>query len=136
MKYLLDTDVMSDVIHDPFGSVGQRISRAGVDNVVTSIVTAAELRFGAIKRQAPGLASRVSLALESIRIVPFESPADVHYARIRSQLERAGEPIGANDLFVAAQAIALDLILVTGNLREFNRIKGLACQNWMAPRRA
>jgi tRNA(fMet)-specific endonuclease VapC len=63
--------------------------------------------------------------------LPFDSPADEYYGSIRARLETAGTPIGGNDLLIAAQALALDLTLVTGNDKEFSRIEGLRVENWL-----
>jgi len=64
--------------------------------------------------------------------MPFEEPADLIYADIRATLEKSGTPIGANDLFIAAHALALNATLVTGNEREFRRVPGLEVENWLA----
>jgi tRNA(fMet)-specific endonuclease VapC len=64
-------------------------------------------------------------------VVLFEAPADAAYGLIRARLEKAGRPIGGNDLLIAAQAIALGYVLVTGNQKEFVRIEDLTCENWL-----
>jgi tRNA(fMet)-specific endonuclease VapC len=68
-----------------------------------------------------------------LEILPFEAPADAVYGRLRASLERVGRPIGGNDLLIAAQATALGYTIVTDNEREFSRIEGLACENWLRP---
>jgi tRNA(fMet)-specific endonuclease VapC len=65
-------------------------------------------------------------------VIPLEPPADVRYGEVRAALEAAGTPIGGNDLLIAAQALALDLVLVTNNEREFARVGGLKLENWLA----
>ncbi len=132
MRYLLDTNIISDFIHDPKGRVAKRIRQVGKQAVFTSVIVAAELRFGVSKRQSLLLERRVEEALQTLEVVPFESPADATYAAIRASLEKNGSKIGGNDLFIAAHALTLGAILVTANEREFARIDGLPCENWLA----
>ncbi len=133
--YLLDTNIISDLIHRPQGIAASAIARAGEANISTSIVVACELRYGAAKRGSRALIERVALVLSLIKIRPLEAPADEVYGQIRSRLELAGRLIGPNDLLIAAQALALDATLVTDNEREFSRVKGLRVANWLRPRR-
>jgi tRNA(fMet)-specific endonuclease VapC len=130
-RYLLDTNIVSDLIRNPTGVVHDRIARVGEKTVSVSIVVAAELRFGARKRDSAKLTERVEAILDSIAVLPFEAPADFHYADIRSFLEVAGDPIGPNDLLIAAHARALDLTLVTANFTQFCRVPGLRVENWL-----
>jgi tRNA(fMet)-specific endonuclease VapC len=129
--YLLDTDIVSDVIRYPQGRVAERIRELGEAQLFTSIIVAAELRYGAIKRNSPRLTARIEAVLRVLKVLSFEAPADVAYASIRSQLEKAGRPIGANDLLIAAQAVALSYVLVSANEAEFSRIAGLRHENWL-----
>ncbi len=69
--------------------------------------------------------------LRAHEILPFAAPADVVYGRLRTSLEKRGLPIGAHDLLIAAQAVALGLTMVTDNEREFKRIDELRCENWL-----
>jgi tRNA(fMet)-specific endonuclease VapC len=131
MRYLLDTNVVSDLIRDPRGRVSQHIRRVGEAQVCTSIIVAAELRYGAAKKDSPRLATQLEAVLGALDILPFEAPADVAYGLIRTRLERAGTPIGGNDLLIAAQTIALGGTIVSDNEREFARIGGLPCENWL-----
>lgn len=131
--YLLDTNVLSDLIKHPDGPVLRRIAIVGEDIVCTSIVVASELRFGAEKKGSPALAAKVEQILANIEVVPLDIDADRHYASIRNDLERRGQSIGANDMLIAAHARSLSLILVTDNLREFERVQDLATENWLAP---
>lgn len=130
-RYLLDTNILSDLIRHPQGLVANRITTVGEDTVCTSIVVAAELRYGAEKSSSPRLADRVDLLLSALDILPLEPPADRHYGEIRQQLTRQGIAIGPNDLLIAAQALALDLTVVTANVREFSRVPGLRVENWL-----
>jgi tRNA(fMet)-specific endonuclease VapC len=130
-RYLLDTNTISDFIRHPRGPVADRIRKLGAAAVCTSIIVAAELRFGVEKRGSRKLAIRVAEALDNMEVLPFEPPADDAYAVIRSSLEKAGRPFGANDLLIAAHAVSLGCTLVTDNERDFARISGLAAENWL-----
>ena len=110
--------------------IAQRIAAVGEDTVCTSVVVAAELRYGAHKSGSVRLAERVDLILSTLEILPLEVPADRHYGDIRQRLARLGTPIGPNDLLIAAQARSLDLTVVTANEREFARVPGLRIENW------
>jgi tRNA(fMet)-specific endonuclease VapC len=131
MRYLLDTNIVSDLIRAPDGRAANRIKVVGEALVRTSIIVAAELRFGALRRGSARLMERLEAVLGVLEIVPFEAPADAVYGRIRTELELAGTPIGGNDLLIAAQAIALGDTMVTANEREFGRVQGLAVENWL-----
>lgn len=131
MAYLLDTNTVSDLIRVPQGRVAAKIRAVGEEQVRTSIIVAAELRFGARKRGSVRLAERLEAVLGLLEIVPFSAPAVDVYAVIRTELERAGTPIGGNDLLIAAQALALGDTVVTGNEREFGRVRGLRVENWL-----
>ncbi|HJP33903.1 MAG TPA: type II toxin-antitoxin system VapC family toxin [Candidatus Latescibacteria bacterium] len=131
MAYLLDTNILSDLVRNPQGRAARRIQEIGETQVSTSIIVAAELRFGAAKRESPRLTAQLEAVLGAIEILPFEEPADVVYGQLRSRLEHAGQPIGGNDLLIASQAIALGHTLVTGNEREFGRIEDLPQENWL-----
>ncbi|MBK8764391.1 MAG: type II toxin-antitoxin system VapC family toxin [Burkholderiaceae bacterium] len=130
LRYLLDTNVLSALIRDPQGPIAQRIAAAGEETVCTSVLVAAELRYGAHKSGSVRLAERVDLILSTLEILPLEVPADRHYGDIRQRLARLGTPIGPNVLLIAAQARSLDLTVVTANEREFARVPGLRIENW------
>jgi len=131
MRYLLDTNIVSDLVRDPRGAVVDHIRRVGEARVATSIIVAAELRYGAAKKASVRLTTQLEAVLRAIEILPFEAPADVVYGRLRARLEQGGRPIGGNDLLIAAQAVALGRTLVTDNLREFGRIAELRCESWL-----
>jgi tRNA(fMet)-specific endonuclease VapC len=131
MRYLLDTNVVSDLIRNPQGRVSEHIRRVGEAQVCTSIIVAAELRYGATKKGSPRLTNQLEAVLGALDVLPFEAPADAAYGLIRTRLERAGRPIGGNDLLIAAQAIALGYTVVSDNEREFARIDGLPRENWL-----
>src|ERR1700735_4870974 len=121
MRYLLDTNIVSNLVRNPHGRVADRIKTVGESNICTSIIVAAELRYGATKRASPRLTAQVEAVLGAIETLAVDSPADEIYGAIRTQLELAGTPIAGNDLIIAAQAVALDLTLVTDNDKEFSR---------------
>lgn len=130
-RYLLDTNILSDMIRHPIGPIAERIAKMGQQDICTSIIVAAELRYGAVKRGSPRLTSRVADLLGTLEVLAVEPPADAVYAELRARLERTGTPIGPNDLLIAAQALALGLILVTDNAREFSRVGNLPIENWL-----
>ncbi|MFT5351861.1 MAG: tRNA(fMet)-specific endonuclease VapC [Gammaproteobacteria bacterium] len=130
-RYLLDTNTLSDLIRQPQGSVAKRISAVGEETICTSIIVAAELRFGADKSDSKKLANRVDLILSAIEILPVESPTDLEYAKLRHYLTIKGTPIGPNDMLIAAHALATGLNMVTANTSEFSRVPGLSIENWL-----
>ncbi len=132
-SYLLDTNILSDLIKHPTGIVARRIATGSEDAVCTSIVVACELRYGAAKKGAPVLSERIGQLLTTIDVLPLEEDADQKYGEIRAALEKAGTPIGANDNMIAAHALSQGLTLVTDNMGEFSRIPGLKLENWLEP---
>ena len=131
LAYLLDTNILSDLVRNPQGMAAAQITRAGEDTVCTSIIAAAELRYGAIKSNSAKLAERVDIILSALEILPLEPPADHQYASLRHRLTREGTPIGPNDLLIAAHALANDLTVITANVGEFSRVPGLKVENWL-----
>ena len=131
MRYLLDTNIVSDLVRNPDGRITQFIRKIGEPQICTSVIVAAELRYGAAKKRSPRLGAQLEAVLGAMDVLPFEVPADIAYGRLRVGLEETGRPIGGNDLLIAAQVIALDHILVTDNEREFRRIENLRCENWV-----
>jgi tRNA(fMet)-specific endonuclease VapC len=129
--YLLDTNIVSAPIHEPRGRLAQRVARAGEANVFTSVIVAAQLRYGALKKASARLVAAVDELLSELEVKPMEPPADKHYGRLRASLEAAGAPIGANDMLLAAHALALEATLVTDNEGEFARVDGLMVENWL-----
>ena len=131
-SYLLDTNILSHLVRQPQGPVTARIADVGEDNVLTSIIVACELRYGAAKRGSRKLTRQVEAVLSAITILPWEAGADRHYAAIRTALEKKGTPIGANDMLIAAQARAIEAVCVTDNVAEFKRVPALKVENWLA----
>ena len=131
MRYLLDTNIISDLVYNPQGRVAENIRRVGEAQVCTSIIVAAELRFGAAKKGSRQLTTLIAGVLDALEILPFETPADAAYGELRAGVEKTGRTIGGNDLLIAAQAITHGLTIVSDNMREFARIDGLTCENWL-----
>ncbi|CCD30052.1 PilT domain-containing protein [Candidatus Glomeribacter gigasporarum BEG34] len=129
--YLLDTNILSDVIKNPKGRAASQLVQEEPQQLCTSIIVAAEMRYGVEKKNMPELTRRVNRILSAIHVLPLDQNADRHYGQIRAQLEKEGMIIGANDLFIAAHARARDAILVTDNLKEFSHVQGLKLENWL-----
>jgi tRNA(fMet)-specific endonuclease VapC len=131
-RYLLDATIVSDIVRNPRGRAALRVLAVGEATVATSIIVAAELRYGAAKRGSAKLTQQIEAVLGVLPILPLVPEVDRQYATIRAALERAGTPIGANDLWLAAHARELSLTLVTANLSDFKRVKKLSVANWLA----
>src|SRR6476659_8970315 len=129
---MLDTNIISDLIRNPQGRAAKRIAKVGEENICTSVIVAAELRYGCAKSGSTRLLKAVEDLLAEIKVLPFDVPADAEYGGIRSELEAAGKPIGGNDLLIAAHALATGATIVTANTDEFKRIRGLRVENWLA----
>ena len=130
--FLLDTNIVSDLVRHPQGRVAQKIAEYGEAAISTSIVVAAELRFGAAKKASPRLTAQIESILAAIEVLPFDAPADRAYAKLRLALEQAGQPIGPNDMLIAAHALANDCVLISANVDEFTRVAELQVVNWLA----
>ncbi|MBQ2261848.1 MAG: type II toxin-antitoxin system VapC family toxin [Loktanella sp.] len=129
--YMLDTNIISDLLRNPDGSAAKRIAEVGPDTICVSVITAAELRYGCAKKGSAKLLAYVEAILESVQVLSFDVPADAEYGGIRAALEAAGKTIGPNDLLIAAHACAAGAILVTDNTSEFSRVRGLRVENWI-----
>ena len=127
---MLDTNVVSEIMRDPHGFPRARIAELGADGLAISVIVAAELRYSAVKRGSDRLERQIDSAIAKLMVAPFEPPADREYARLRDHLRRAGQPIGPNDLLIAAHALALGLPLVTANVAEFEPVPGLRLIRW------
>ena len=132
LRYLLDTNILSDLIRQPNGRITECLKAVFPATVCTSIVVTSEIYFGLSKRSSETLRRQAELIMGTLDILPLEKPADRHYGEIRAELTRRGELIGQNDLLIAAHARSLGLILVTANEKEFSRVPGLVVENWLA----
>ncbi|MES9906155.1 MAG: type II toxin-antitoxin system VapC family toxin [Sedimenticola sp.] len=130
-RYLLDTNILSDLVRHPQGVVARKIVQQGEDNICTSILVAGELRFGVEKLGSARLTAQLEAILSVIEVLALEEPADRHYGELRNYLEKQGTPIGPNDMLIAAHALALDCVMVTANVREFCRVPKLKVENWL-----
>jgi len=130
-RYLLDTNIISDLMKKPQGKVAKRIAQVGEEAICTSIIVAAELEFGVQKKGSVKLQERLSVILSAIDVLALEKPAEQKYGQVRHALEKQGTPIGGNDLLIAAHALSLGLCVVTRNVREFERVDGLEVENWL-----
>jgi tRNA(fMet)-specific endonuclease VapC len=131
MRYLLDTNVCVDYLNGRFPNVSERIRRSSPGDLCISSVVVAELRYGAdrsLSRQRNH--QRLDVLTAEIPCADFDLAAAAAYGRVRATLEERGTPIGANDMLIAAHALALGLILVTDNLRELERVEGLEVESW------
>lgn len=126
---MLDTDISSYVIRRRPAAVAEHFERHAQELCV-SVITAAELRFGAEKAGRPGLSDLVEAYLARVAILDWTNAVTFHYARLRTVLERAGTPIGNLDLLIAAHARAEEAIVVTNNVEHFTAVPGLTVENW------
>ncbi|MFW5452909.1 PIN domain-containing protein [Thioalkalivibrio sulfidiphilus] len=132
MPYLLDTNILIAAMKG-HPQVREHLEVTPLQEIVLSPVVLGELELGVAKsRYRDKNAARLAELVRGIALQPIDAEVARHYARIRAALEQAGTPIGANDYWIAAQALAQELILVSDNVREFSRVDGLKLQNWMA----
>ena len=132
MTVMLDTDICIYTIKRKPISVLKRLEMVQPGMVVMSVITFAELINGAKKSQhVEANLRRLNALSELIDVLPFDKDAAMAYGDVRSDLEKRGLIIGGNDLFIAAQALSLNLTLVTNNQREFSRVDGLKIENWV-----
>ena len=130
-RYMLDTDTCSYVMKRSSQAVLNRLQEVPVSDVCISVITKSELLFGvemSPRRQQDETALNAFLAY--VEVLDFPDQATAHYAKIRADLKTRGTMIGANDLFIAAQARSLGLTLVTNNTGEFGRVRDLTLENW------
>ncbi len=132
IRYLLDTNICIYIAkHNP-ATVRARFEQLSADVLAMSVITLGELQHGAEKSQARFRALAALQQLQRvIQVEPLTEAVGQHYGQIRSALERKGQPIGNNDLWIAAHARAEGWVLVTSNEREFDRVDDLAVENWV-----
>ena len=132
MKYMLDTNICIDMLRRPESHVFEHLRELKIGDVGISSVTLAELEFGVNKSSNPVRnAMLLSEAYSTLEIANFDNHAAACYGQVRCELETKGKPIGPLDTLIAAHALSLDVTLVTNNMREFKRIKGLKLENWI-----
>ena len=131
MRFLLDTNMCIYIINRKPAEVIQRFRRVPLGDIGISSITAAELAFGVTKSGSARNRNALEKFLAPLEIMAFGADAIWRYGQLRTGLERAGTPVGALDTLIAAHALSLDVTLVSNNLREFQRIDGLRCENWV-----
>jgi tRNA(fMet)-specific endonuclease VapC len=127
--FMLDTDISSYVIKRRPAALLERFE-SHAETLSVSVMTAAELRFGAEKASRPKLAELIEAYLDRLAILDWTDEVSGHYARIRSELERSGKPIGNMDLLIASHAVSQRMTLVTNNLKHFSNVPGLKVEVW------
>ena len=131
MRYLLDTNIVIAAMKGN-AAVVARLETTSLEALVLSTVVLGELEFGAEKSAHSGRnRARLAELAERLPLAVVDAETSRRYGRIRAELEQAGTPIGANDTWIAAHALALEATLVTDNIREFSRVSGLAVENWL-----
>lgn len=132
VRYLLDTNICIYISKKRPLEVYQRLSELSIGDVGMSFITFGELRFGAEKSQHQEIAlEKLEQLMRYIPVImPTQETAE-KYAMIRSFLEKIGQPIGNNDLWIAAHALSLETILVTNNTKEFIKVPDLLVENWV-----
>ena len=129
-RYLLDTNTVSFHIRESSAPLRRRLLRVEASQVALSVVTEMEIRYGLARNPKLRIADLIEEFLAGITILPLDSGVAGTYARVRAQLEAKGKPVGPLDLMIGAHALSLDATLVTNNVREFRRIRGLRVQDW------
>ena len=127
--FMLDSDISSYIIKRRPATLVERFEKHA-ESLSVSVITAAELRFGAAKAGRQKLAELVEAYLERLAILDWTNEVTGHYARIRSELERSGKPIGNMDLLIASHAVSQRMVLVTNNLKQFANVPGLTVEVW------
>jgi len=127
--FMLDTDISSYIIKRRPATLLERFEKHG-ETLNVSVITAAELRFGAEKAGRPKLGELIEAYLDRLAILDWTDDVTPHYARIRSQLERSGKPIGNMDLLIASHAVSQGMTVVTNNLKHFSNVPGLNVEEW------
>jgi tRNA(fMet)-specific endonuclease VapC len=130
MRRTLDTNICSYILRRHPANMIERFAGLDRNQLWLSAVVAAELRFGATKLALPRFSAAVEAWLAGFDVRPWPVEATHHYAAMRAALERAGQPVGAMDMLIAAHAMAEDSVIVTNNAREFHRVPGLAVEEW------
>ncbi len=129
MRFLLDTDTVSFALRD-VGNVKERLLERVPSEIAVSVITTAELRFGAHKRGSRKLHRLLDAFFSSVNQIAFDSHAAERYGEVAAQLQKKGEKIGIADTLIAAHALELELTLVTHNIRHFKRVRGLEIVDW------
>jgi tRNA(fMet)-specific endonuclease VapC len=127
---MLDTDSVSYILRE-HGRVAERVFEHPPSALCISAVTLAELRFGADKRGSRKLHKFIDTFVTTVAVMPFGADEAERYGKLAAALMARGTPIGSIDTMIAAHAMALRLVLVTNNVKHFDRVTGLKCENWV-----
>lgn len=131
LRVMLDSDTCIHVLRDRPASMRERF-RAATGSLCISTVTLSELLYGALLSAQPDIRrAQVEAFAARLDVLSYDDAAADHFSDIKADLKRRGCMIGPYDLLIAAHARSLGLVLVTGNLREFRRVDGLRCENWL-----
>lgn len=131
MRYMLDTNTIMYAKNNRPEQVLDHLQKHRPEDLCISAVTLAELEYGVCNSSNPAQNKlALLLFLSGIEVLAFDSAAASEYGQIRYQLKKSGTPVGANDMLIAAHAKSIDAVLVTNNLKEFDRIPGLRTENW------
>ncbi len=130
-SFLLDTNIIAALAKNPSGPVSRTITDAGQAAICTSIIVACEIHYGLLKKDSHKLTTQMTAIMDAIDVVDLPKEVELNYGEIRLHLEREGQPIGPNDLLIAAHARTAGLTVVTGNDREFQRVPDLKVENWL-----
>jgi tRNA(fMet)-specific endonuclease VapC len=131
LHYLLDTNFCIRVLRDRPPTLRDRFNRAA-DSIFISTIVLTEYLHGAAKSARPDHNIReVERFAAHLEVLPFDVAAAGHATDIRASLERRGQLIGGYDVLIAGHARSRGLVVVTGNLGEFQRVEGLRCENWL-----
>jgi tRNA(fMet)-specific endonuclease VapC len=132
--YCFDTDVLSATIRrEPSLALIRRLAQVPPSEQFTTAITMGELLYGAARRDSARLSEQVrDLIRGALIVLPFDESAARAYGSLRAQLESEGRPLAEPDLRIASISLSRDLTLVTGNVRHFDRVPGLAIENWLA----
>ena len=129
MRYMLDTDIASYLIRGDHPGVTEKFTEL-YESCCMSSITAAELQYGAKKRNNRALTQKVQALCNLLTIIPWNEEAASVYAKLRVELEAAGTPIGNMDMLIAASAIAENATLITNNIEHFSKTASLKIENW------
>lgn len=131
-RYMLDTDICAFILRKSSQELLQRMQTVPIAQQCMSVVTLAELLFG-VQASNRKKANReaVDLLVRHVEVLEWSKDAADHYADIRMVLKKKGQQLGANDLMIAAHARSLGAVIVTNNVKDFGRVKGLHLENWM-----
>ncbi len=131
MLYMLDTNICSYIIRNKPENIKEKLKATEMHHTIAlSTIVVSELLYGAKKKRSEKLFDLILSFVENFQVMEFDKNSALAYAEIRLDLESRGDIIGSNDLFIAAHAKGCDAILVTNNLKEFEKVNGLSVEDW------